>query len=455
MTSFGQQQTPQAMGSVIARHEPGFRESRLGRGVRRTMLGLALCCLGFGAGAAAGSDWSVEGHAFARVLSGQDRPSWRSGDFGRLDVGGDSEGDDADIGMARLHATLNWRPSSSVGAYLHAVARAESEDLAGDSLALVEGYVEFEAPLDSAHRLRLRAGHFILPTSRENVDIGWSSPYTLTFSALNTWVGEEVRLTGIDTAYHLPLGNVDELRFTVSAFGGNDTAGTLLAWRGWAMGDRLTGFGETLPLPPLPGFMPGAGFETQQASGTTPFDSDLDGRVGYAGALRYQRPEKGAVQITFYDNRGDRKLHAGQYAWATRFYLAGADWTFRGPGGSFTLAAESLWGETGMGEPTGANVQQDYSAHYLLASWSRSAWRATLRWDDFETEDLDGSRTYDPNDGEGEAWTFALFFQPLESDWRFGLEAVDLTSERSAAGLVTPSVDTSGRSFSLELRYLF
>jgi hypothetical protein len=36
--------------------------------------------------------------------------------------------------------------------------------------------------------------------SRENVDPLWSSPYTITLSALNTWIGEEVRLTGLEAA---------------------------------------------------------------------------------------------------------------------------------------------------------------------------------------------------------------------------------------------------------------
>ena len=39
-----------------------------------------------------------------------------------------------------------------------------------------------------------------LPTSRENVDPLWQSPYTLTLSSLNTWIGEEVRLAGLDVA---------------------------------------------------------------------------------------------------------------------------------------------------------------------------------------------------------------------------------------------------------------
>lgn len=428
------------------------------------LLSLTLCLLALGSSPAA-AQWSVAGHAFVRGSQSEGPVSWRDGGFGRLDLGGEAEGDgddDRNQGLARLHLVTEgdlWRADgagSSIGAYLHAVARAEPEEIDGDPFGVVEAFARFEPRLSSpARRLVWRVGHFILPTSRENVDLGWSSPYTMSFSALNSWIGEEVRLTGVDLTLHQPVGDLDEMRFTVAAFGGNDTAGTLLAWRGWAMGDRLTGFGETLPLPPLRGLAPGGAFELQQAEGTTPFGSDLDGRVGWAAAWRYQRAEQGTFQLTVYDNRGDRGLHHGEYAWQTSFYLAGGDWTFELPASRLTAAAEWMWGETGMGDPALKHVQVDFAALYGLLSWEGETWRATLRWDRFETEDLDGSAGYDPNDGDGDAWTAALFHQAPESSWRFGLELVDLDATRTAAGRFGTSADTSGRSLSLEVRWLF
>lgn len=417
---------------------------------------LALCLLFPGVSAA---DLDIAGHAFARVVSSDGSLSWRNGGFGGLDLSPDADGDDVDP-LARAHLTLDWRPFTSAGAYLHAVARAEPDKIdSGDSVGAVEAFVEWEAPLQRADRLTFKLGHFILPTSHENVEIGWSSPYTLTFSALNTWIGEEVRATGASGTYQWALGDSRDLSWSWTAFGGNDTAGTLLAWRGWAMSDRLTTFEESLPLPPLPGFAQGGAFSLQQDEGTTPFGSDLDGRVGWSTSLVYRAFEAGSLTATLYDNRGDRELHRGEYAWATTFYQLGADYGFEIGNGRIDLAAEWMWGETGMGIPSEAHVDVDFQAGYGLVSWSGGSWRATVRWDDFETVDRDRAVAYDPNDGEGSAWTLALFFQPSEGPWRWGLEYLDLDAEREAsAQSVNPdlrSTDIGGRTVSLELRYQF
>ena len=65
----------------------------------------------------------------------------------------------------------------------------------------------------------------------------------------------------------------------MAAFLGNDTAGTMLAWKGWSIHDRQTRFQDDLPLPPLPQIQPGALFQTQ-----APFSEpvrEVDERVGY------------------------------------------------------------------------------------------------------------------------------------------------------------------------------
>ena len=115
---------------------------------------------------------------------------------------------------------------------------------------MIEAFLHASTALGDSGALELQLGHFILPTSRENVEVAWASPYTLTFSALNSWIGEEMRLTGLLGSYELTTGGGHSLRLGASVFGGNDTNGALLAWRGWSMGDRLTAFDEPVPLPP-------------------------------------------------------------------------------------------------------------------------------------------------------------------------------------------------------------
>ena len=171
----------------------------------------------------------------------------------RIYKDGDDWKETSSFGLAKLHLALDWQASPRFGAYLHAVARAEPSRGGGEELGVVEAYLHGELDLGATSALRLRLGHFLLPTSRENVEVAWSSPYTLSFSALNTWIGEEMRLSGLlsEVAWPLPRTAADELRLGASIYGGNDASGTLLAWRGWGMGDRITAFREVVPLPPL------------------------------------------------------------------------------------------------------------------------------------------------------------------------------------------------------------
>ncbi|HEX9731628.1 MAG TPA: hypothetical protein VGG06_06525 [Thermoanaerobaculia bacterium] len=398
---------------------------------------------------AAGGELSVTGYLAARGLAVRGQPSWLAGGFGRLAAGAEAPDDEDAFALGLAHVALDLRPSELFGFYVHGAARAEPDVREGDEAGFVEAFVYGSARARRADVFRWRLGHFILPTSRENVEVAWSSPYTITFSALNSWIGEEVRLTGVLTEYSLGVGAVDELRLGAGAFGGNDAAGALLAWRGWSLGDRLTPFGELLALPPLDSLAGGGPFDRQLDRGTQPFGSDLDGRAGWAAYLRYARPQRTTLQWTHYDNRGDRGLHRGEYAWETELDLLGADLHL---GDAFTLAGELLDGSTGMGFRADAMVQLDLRAAYLLASWRPGSFRVTLRHDRFETVDRDLTPRGEDNDEDGRAWTLAFFWEPDER-WRLGLELLDLRAARPAAAQSGFDPDTDARSLILELRY--
>src|SRR4029079_11866748 len=104
--------------------------------------------------------------------------------------------------------------------------------------------------------------------------------YTWTFSALDSWVGEEVRPLGVLAEYETGVEDVQGWRGGASLFWGNDTMGALLAWRGWSLGDRLSVAGETLPLPALASLGTGGIFEHQDHDGTTSLANALDGLRG-------------------------------------------------------------------------------------------------------------------------------------------------------------------------------
>ena len=90
----------------------------------------------------------------------------------------------------------------------------------------------------------------------ENDDLGWASPYTLTPSAINSWIGDELRTIGSEgnVRWKTDLGTVSLLGAVLCC---NDEAGILMADRGWTMDDRPTGlFERVAPSHRHPGAVP-------------------------------------------------------------------------------------------------------------------------------------------------------------------------------------------------------
>jgi hypothetical protein len=401
--------------------------------------------LGLGVPAAAG-DFQVHG-----ILSGRgfivDSPrSWIDGGFGRLTEGAGP--DDPALGVrGAAHLGLDFRHGEHLRVHVHGTARTEPDAAGGRRAGLSEAFVsyrrEFHGPA-----LRLKAGLFFPQTSRENVDPLWASPYTITLSALNTWIGEEVRLIGLEPTLSTATQGGSTFSLAGSAFVGADTAGALLSWRGWALGDRLSTVGETVPLPALRSLLPRGGFADQRDDGTRPID-ELDGRPGYQVRGRWDRRDVASVSLAWFDNRGDEALHAAQYAWRTRFGQVGFDWH---PTPWLDIASEAIWGRSRMGPRAATRVDLDFAAGYALASFTPGPLRLTARYDRFRNTDRDG--TAEDNGESGHALTGALFYAPRA--WlRIGAEWVELRADRKAAAASGFSADTNARRLQGELRLRF
>ncbi|MEA2166156.1 MAG: hypothetical protein QOK37_4283 [Thermoanaerobaculia bacterium] len=383
------------------------------------------------------STFQLHGFLSAREIYTSGQSSWLQGGFGRLDTGGASVNDHrmSTLGVAQIGAT--WTPSTWLDLHASGVARREQSGAMGKRAGLVEAYVD----LHSEH-FQLRAGQFFLGTSRENIDPLWTSPYTINFSPLNTWIGEEFRPVGIDLAwrpnFYVTAG--------ATAFRNNDTLGALVAWRGWSTGNRLTVYNEVLPLPPL--FSLPTDFDDQRHDGTVPFERDLDGRTGVSARVRLQLPERAMMQLTRVDNRGDREEYRGEYSWQTHFNIAAAQIGLTSPA---TLAAEYCWGATGMGTAPHF-VQADFATWYLLASWKRANDRFSVRFDTFSTKDRDG--VAENNTEHGHSWVLA-WMHDLKPNVRLGTEFVQVTGDRPAAQQSGFSPNTDGRTVTVEVRYGF
>jgi hypothetical protein len=400
------------------------------------VLGAVLVAIAFAAAAPA-QTFQLHGFLSAREMYVTGQPSWVTGGFGRLDAGASDVNDHRNLTLGVAQIGADWTPSTWLDLHASGLARREQPGARGKRAGLVEAYADIHT-----EHFEVRAGQFFLGTSRENTERFWTSPYTMSFSSLNSWIGQEFRPVGIDFVwrpnFYVSAG--------ATAFRNNDTAGALLAWRGWSVGNRLTVYNEVLPLPPL--FSLRTDFEDQRADGTVPFERDLDGRTGYSARVRAQLPERAMVQFTRVDNRGDREEYRGEYSWQTRFNIVGAQAGLSSPA---TIAAEYCWGSTGMGEAPHF-VQADFASWYVLTSYKRNNDRFSARFDTFSTKDRDG--VGEDNSEHGHAWVVAWFHE-LNPNVRLGAEFAQVTGDRPAAQQSGFDPNMDGRSLTVELRYGF
>jgi hypothetical protein len=387
--------------------------------------------------------FDLQGYLSGRGMYVTGQPSWMQGGFGRFDAGGEGVNRGKGAAVADMQLGFDWQPVKHVLVHAHGDARAEPSGNRGRRAGLISAYIEGNWET-GRNEFSVRAGQFLLGTSRENVAPLWSAPYTLNESTLNSWVAQEVRPVGVNAEWRV-LTSTALITMSATAFRGNDTMGALLAWRGWTSGTRLTVYNEVLPLPPLRSLR--QIFIHQRSDGTVPFESDLDGRTGYAARIRYSIPERASIQFTRIDNEGDRGLHRGEYAWRTPFNVIGADVHF----GDATLASEWMYGKSGMGDPRLTAIDIDFYSAYLLASYKTGRNRFSARYEIFATNDRHpvGGERYDEH---GRGWTFAWLLD-VTKHVRGGVEFTQVTGthqEAEESGF-SPMID--GRSVVLEVRY--
>ena len=309
---------------------------------------------------------------------------------------------------------------------------------------LVEALVRYNPAIGDTVSLDFRAGLFFPSVSLENTDTAWLSPYTTTFSAINSWIGEEVRNLGVEAGPSIRISEA-QLRFFGSFARGNDPNGTLLAWRGFALHDRVSGLGDRIPLPALRSFERPDLFP-EQPPHVQPL-REVDHRWTWSSGVSLTHP-KYRLKALYQPKTANAAAFDGeQYAWRTGYWAVGAARAF----GPIELLAQGLDGETRMGLVPGNRnaVAAAFRSAYLLASWTEPSAgrdRVTARYDVFRVRDRDDFVTEDPNDESGTAWTFAYAFIPAARH-RITAEVVRVNSTRSNRrdlGLDPRSVETLG-----------
>jgi hypothetical protein len=361
-------------------------------------------------------DLGLHGYLDGRLVRAPAERSWIDGGLGKTRYGDGGTG--LHFGGAALTGTAQLTPS------LLALASVQWQDRGHPGMDVLEAYLRWRPVSTTRWRRSLQVGAFFPPVSLENDAIGWTSPWTLTPSAVNSWVGEELRVTGAEASLE-HRGDTARWEVRGALFHRNDPAGDLLAIRGWSLSDLAFGLGSRLREPDA---------YVRDEDGVPPRRYDPFRRIGQHWgnyvSIEGRARGWGQLRLMHYDNRAAPSAWApyagGErlYAWHTRFWHLGAS-TDTGP---VTWIAQAMDGDTTI-EPIAQRVlTTHYRAAFLLAGWNRGAWRPALRLDRFSTRQPAeaGGRA-----GErGHAITAALNWRPRA--WlRLTLEALRSASRRS------------------------
>jgi hypothetical protein len=383
-----------------------------------TLLTRLACGLGAAAlGAAALGEESGDRHRWQLEVDAgyvaADTPlgPWTEGGLGKLRYAETNDGFVSSRIFAAYHGRIADAWSATVvGDYL---------DDASSGVDVSEAYFEWRPIPTSRNQHQVRLGAFYPPLSLENVEGGWHSPFTYSYSAINTWLGEEIRPVGAEWSLRRRLGyegSPHELRAFASAFYGNDPAGTLLFWRGWSLHDRQSRLNDTLPMPPRPVFNYAGTIVGHTPQSVEPFE-ETDHEPGYYAGLEWRYPRRVLVQLAHYDNRADPSSFSdGQWGWGTSFTHAAVQVSLPWRVGLVAqwASGSTYWisGARPDGQPSAFAelVEDDLDSEFLmLTRLFGGNHRVALRYDQFETHRNEAPPELRSDDGD--AWTLSYRYE--------------------------------------------
>ena len=364
----------------------------------------------------------VRGLLDVRVARGGRSSSWTSGGPAKTRYGGRETSRTTRLTVPQLAlelgASLPW----------DIVARAQlnwdPDGYNDDRPLLIEAYLRKEwGEWESGWGVQ--TGVMNLPFSLEHVGPAWTPKYTLTPSALNSWLWEEGHVVGIEGEWWRVTQSRLRLGLLVGSGFGQDQSGHLLAVRGWVLSDALHGVNSDLPLPVRGEHVPA-------------FDEQDHRPSLYVWFTLRDLQRQAELGIGYFDNFGDQDEDG---VWETRFGVLGL--TLH-PLAQMDVVTQYLMG-TARHEPCNCDV--DFQAFYALASWHHRSHRLSARYDVFRTNDQDGPPNYRDR---GDAVTLAYLFE-FGLYHRIGVEYVFVQSRHAQPFRSSPSDD--GWQLSYRFRY--
>jgi hypothetical protein len=382
--------------------------------------------------AAAGDRLDVIGELDVRWINATGETSYLNGGLGTLRFDPDHEG--LRLGRAVLAPRLRLTDVVT----LHAVIDAYG-DHDRNPVDFSEFWAEVRPFPTNSVRWRARIGAFYMPVSLENRGAGWCDVYSITPSALNTWLGEEFRTIGAEVEARWLGASSDYLgdfAVVAAAYGWNDPAGVLVSDRGFALTDRPSTLFGGLGRPP------------------TTLYHEIDRKPGYYGGLSWRHHDRLEIRALRYDNKADpgASTVAGGGAWRTRFSSFGARLE---PTAHWTFIAQYVDGDTVIGPDSDAYNQfrMTYHVAFGLVSYEWGAQRLTVRFDDFGTHHLSGFYGLPANES-GHAWT-AAWTRDLGEHWQLAAEWIRVWSQfppRAEFGVPSALIESQVQ---IAMRYRF
>ena len=356
----------------------------------------------------ASTDW--EASLDGRLVNSDATRSFMEGGLGTLRYGADESA--LQLGRARFALT------QSLGEVWSAHLDASMfDDKDKSPVGLTEAYLLFRPYPRAGYRFRLRAGGFYPPISLENRASGWESPYTLTYSAIDSWLALEVRTIGLEGTLDwlgTRSGHAFDVGVTGAAFGWNQGAGVVLTNNGFSFTDRQTPLFGRVGQPRSP-----------PLDGAEPF-LQFDHREGLYGGIEVRYFDRVVLRALHYDNRANPQVDAAadqNYSQHTCFNSAGV--RVEGSDG-WTAIGQWLNGETTTVSDDLPRALSSWPFRAEYALLSKRFGRSTLsaRYDRFTVDSIaaDGYGTQN-----GHAWTAAYVFN-ADAHWRFTLEWLQVVS---------------------------
>jgi hypothetical protein len=329
-----------------------------------------------------------------RMVAIDGEKGWLDRGFGKLRSGSNG---DLRVQPQVGNANLIWQPQFTWS--LSAVVVGSLQGGERTQAGLSQAFLSFK-PMRGAGGVAFsaRAGLMWPPVSLEHEGADWHVRDSITPSAINSWIGEEVRPVALEGSLAAAPGG-HKLRVTAALFAANDTSGTLLTFRGWALHDQTTLAFHHQPLPPLE---PPVVF--YQSPNTTPL-LDVHGgfahRPGYYAKLSWQPPIPVRFELFRYDNRAnpeDVNMNL-EWGWRTRFNNLGV---VSNLGSGTELKAQAMQGTTRMGYPVGGRrwIDNRFRSAFAMITHQFGSIGLAVRGEAFDTRNH-GSDVGDEYDDTG------------------------------------------------------